>query len=276
MRGSVQKYSGTRGVSWCYVIDLGHTPEGKRDQKRKRGFPTRKAAEAAMQRELHERREGTYAEPSKETVGAYLERWLAAADIAPATAYRYEGVIRRHLAPRLGAIPLGKLSTLDVQELYAELGQALAPSTVRHAHAVLHGALKQAMAWQLVARNVADGVVKPTAKPKPVVAWTAEESRRFLSAVSDPDRRVLYRLALDSGMRIGELLALTWADVDLDRGVAGVRRTVTCDRDGRVVVGDRAKRSASHRRIAILPTTVAALRAHRARQNARRLALGPV
>ncbi|MDP9357285.1 MAG: Arm DNA-binding domain-containing protein, partial [Chloroflexota bacterium] len=68
MRGSVQKYSGKRGVSWSYVIDLGRTSEGKRDQKRRRGFPTKKAAEEAMQRELHERRSGTYVERTPLTV----------------------------------------------------------------------------------------------------------------------------------------------------------------------------------------------------------------
>ena len=82
MRGSVQKSTGKRGVSWCYVIDLGRTPAGKRDQKRRRGFPTRKAAEEALQRELHERQAGTDVEPSAGSVAASLDRWLAETVVA--------------------------------------------------------------------------------------------------------------------------------------------------------------------------------------------------
>jgi hypothetical protein len=77
MQGSVHKYEGKRGTTWTFVIDVGRDADGKRVQKWRRGFPTKKAAEEAMQLEIHERRAGTYIEKSVETVSELLDRWLS-------------------------------------------------------------------------------------------------------------------------------------------------------------------------------------------------------
>ena len=77
MQGSVIKYEGKRGVSWTFVIDVGRDAGGKRIQKWRRGFPTKKAAEAAMQSEIaSSAAPGSYIEKSTETVGELLDRWL--------------------------------------------------------------------------------------------------------------------------------------------------------------------------------------------------------
>ena len=76
MQGSVSKYEGKRGATWTFIIDVGRYANGKRIQKWRRGFATKKAAEAAMQLEIHQRRSGAYIETSTETVGQLLDRWL--------------------------------------------------------------------------------------------------------------------------------------------------------------------------------------------------------
>ena len=277
MRGSVQKYQGKRGVSWCYVIDLGRTPDGKRDQKRRRGFATRKAAEEAMQRELHDRRSGAYVEPTTLTVGAYLERWLCEAGTGwrASTAYGYASIVRTRIAPNLGGVPLMKLTALDVQACYRRLlDPGYAPGTVRLTHAVLRESLEQAVRWQLLPSNPCAAVKLPAMDTTEPEAWTAEEARTFLVAAADSDLAPLWRLGLDSGMRLGELLALAWSDVDFGRGAAAVRRTLTRTGNGTWTIGDGPKSAKGRRSIPISEPTLAALRTQRARQAERRLLLG--
>jgi integrase len=127
-----------------------------------------------------------------------------------------------------------------------------------------------------VPTNAADAAELPSPRRKEFEAWTAEQARAFLLATINDDRHVLWRLLLDSGMRLGEALALTWDDVDLAAGTVAVRRTLTRTKAGSWIVGDAAKTRAGRRPIAVTAPTVAALRAHRARQAERRLALGPV
>lgn len=278
MQGSIQKYSGKRGVSWCYVIDLGRTSEGHRDQKRRRGFSTRKAAQEAMQRELHERRAGAYVEPTTLTLGEYLAKWLAETEGGRLehTVYAYRSIVRNRIAPHLGAVPLAKLAPLDVQGCYRRLGEAgYAPKTIRLTHTVLRQALAQAVRWRLVPTNAADAADLPVPRRKEVEAWSAEQARALLATTADDERHPLWRLLLDSGMRIGEALALTWDDVDLAAGTVAIRRTLTRTKAGGWVVGEAAKTRAGRRPIAVAPATVAGLRAHRARQAERRLLLGP-
>ena len=264
MRGSVQKSTGKRGVSWCYVIDLGRTPAGKRDQNRRRGFPTRRAAEEAMARELHERRTGAYVEPTTLTVGEYLDlaKWLVhyAPTVKPATAAIKERPVRLHLAPALGATDLARLSILQVQGAYAALAERLDPATVRIVHRPLRLALGQAVTWGLVPRNVA--AKPPQAERREYPVWTGAQTAAFLAAPR-PDERygALWAVAAGSGLRRAELIRLRWADVDPERGLLLVRRA-------------RTKTRASARALRLPTSAVAALRAHRARQNERRLQFG--
>src|SRR6476619_6260317 len=114
MQGSVIKYEGKRGISWTFVIDVGRDANGKRIQRWRRGFPTKKAAESAMQEELHERRSGTYIETSDETVGQLLDRWLdtvARHKIKSTTLEDYTLTVRKHLKPELGHVQVQALTT---------------------------------------------------------------------------------------------------------------------------------------------------------------------
>ena len=118
MHGSVRKYEGKRGVSWTFIIDVGRDEHGKRLQKWRRGFPTKKAAEEAMRLELHQRRAGTYIEQSAETVGELLDRWLstvATHKVKATTLEDYALTIRKHLKPALGSIPVQALTPARVQ-----------------------------------------------------------------------------------------------------------------------------------------------------------------
>ncbi|MHB8433250.1 MAG: tyrosine-type recombinase/integrase [Candidatus Tyrphobacter sp.] len=204
--------------------------------------------------------------PSSErmTVAQYMKRWLNEAVVPskrPATAAQYEYIIG-HIAPRIGHVRLDHLTPLDVQGLLHSF-----ESDGKSAHfqglvyVVLHAALKQAVRWDLVPRNAAQGVCRPRAVRHTMRVLTPEQADQLLAAAESSPLYALYVLALTTGMRRGELLGLQWDDVDLEAGALSVRRIVTVVRN-RLIVGD-TKTAASRRRIDLPTLAVSALRDHR-------------
>lgn len=284
MRGSIVKRCKD---SWNVVIDLpakeyvdsqGITRR-KRQQKWFTVHGTKRDAEAKLAELLNDLNQGRFVEPSKITVGQWLEEWLETV-IKPTKRLRtyqtYQSVIENHLKPALGAIRLQQLRAADIQRYYN--ASELSPTTLTQHHAILASALKAATLQGLVARNVASLVVgKPHVKDQyaDVLAncWTAEEARRFLLVAKQagPQEAAFYALALDSGMRKGELCGLKWEDVDLEAGKVSVVRQLV--KGGAEPVFGPIK-NGQPRTIDISSRTVALLRKHRAHQLERKLANG--
>jgi integrase len=280
MRGKVRRKP--NGRWYAAVVD---------DAGRERalgGFRTRAEARAAVREALAP----GWVPPSRLTVADYLERWLAtreAADLSPGTRDLERLIVRAYVLPRLGGVRLEELGTDALATFYAELaraggrgGRPLRGKTVRNVHAVLRKALSDATRWRptpLLARNPLDGLEPPRrddSVERP--AWTAEEVRRFLAATSGERLGYLWRLALATGMRRGELLGLWWDDVSLEEREVRVRRQVLA----RVVAGEGprlyVRETTKGRRERVVrcdEATAAALRAWRARQAEERLAFGP-
>ena len=153
--------------------------------------------------------------------------------------------------------------------------QGLSPRTVRYVHTILHAALKDALRWNLIVRNVADAATPPSAaaarshRPK---AWTAEQLRTFLDYVSDSQYLPAWIFLATSGCRRGECLGLRWSDVDLDEATAIISRQVTA-LDHRVIVKELPKTKQGHL-IRLDSGTVAMLRKLRAEQAELKLRLG--
>jgi integrase len=232
-----------------------------------------------------------YVPPSGLTLEAYLERWLATrevADLSPGTRQLERLIVSRYIVPRLGAVRLEDLGTEHLARLYAELaasggrgGQPLRGKTVRNVHAVLRKALADATRWRprpLLALNPADGLEPPRrddSVERP--AWNTDEVRRFLAATGEDRLAPVWRLALTTGMRRGELLGLWWDDISIEDREAHVRRQVLTRVAGggpRLYVRETTK-SRRVRRVRFDEATAAALRAWRARQAEERLWFGP-
>ena len=214
----------------------------------------------------------------RQTVGQYLAAWLETIrpTVKPRTHQRYELAVRVHLIPALGGVRLARLSAQQVQGLYAaKLTAGLAPATVAHLHAVLHRALRAAERLTLVARNVAELVSAPRPQEHEMHVLTFEQAQQFLEAARGDPLEALYALALTTGMRQGELLALQWEDVDLDGRVIHVRHTLQHGSAGTWTLGT-PKTAKSRREVELNPSTVEALRAHRTAQLEARLAAGPL
>ncbi len=125
----------------------------------------------------------------------------------------------RYIIPAIGRVRLKALTPAHVQGLYREMqDRGLSARTVEYTHAVLHRALKQAMRWSMVPRNVCDAVDVPQVRREEMHPLRPEQARRFLEAARGERLEALYVVAVHAGLRPGELLALGWEDVDLDRG----------------------------------------------------------
>jgi integrase len=251
-----------RGDSWYFVLDEPRDPAtGKRRQKWVRGGRTREEAKQA--RDDARARRKSWKAPTRALVGAYLTgTWLPAmrSRVAPSTFTSYRQNLTGHVAARIGHVRLDALDAPTLDALYADLEAAgLARSTVRLIHTQLHRALADAVRWELLVRNPCDLVNPPKPARRTLTTWTATQLRDFLAGVTGDRQAALYQVAAATGMRVGELVALVWSDVHTDGGYLTVRR---------------AKTAAGRRRVELDPATVAALRTHRSRQAAERLAYG--
>lgn len=284
MKGSIQKRVGKNGVTWTVVVDLPRDPvTGKRRQKRI-SAKTKKEAERLAAQAIHAIDNGNFADSGKQTVADYLEHWLdtyARGACKPTTYDRYASLIRTHIIPAIGHLKLDKLTPMHLTQLYRQKLDGgrldgkpggLSARTVRYIHATLHEALHHAMRWGLVVRNVADVVDPPALARKDMQTWDVTQSDAFLSAAEGSRYYPVFALAILTGLRRGELLALRWQDVDLERGELTVRQTLI-DRNGRLEFST-PKTHRSRRSVALPDSAVALLRQHKARQNQERLTAG--
>jgi integrase len=206
------------------------------------------------------------------TVGKFLDSWLDAArqTVRPQTHTRYEQYVRLHAVPVIGRVSLSKLSPIHLQRLYKNRQDGgLSATSVRQLHAILHRALSQAARWGYVARNVADLVSPPRVTRLQMQALSPDQSRALLEAAQGERFEALYVLALTTGMRRGELLALKWPHVDLDAGMVQVKATLQRTPDGFAFLEPKTARS--RRQVALTRTAVAALRRHKVGQLEERL-----
>lgn len=253
--------------------------------------PTRKAAGEAMREAQDRARQGVRPLPASTTVADWLELWLADRERAlrPATVHSYRETCERYIVPNIGRIRLDRLTPEDVGAMIRTLeaqsvhrpaprpGQAqpaprpLSARTVRYSVNVLRIALSRAVRSRRLPVNVAgpEYVDAPKAVPHQLHPLTAAQVRAFLESVHGnpaaeppvpPDRlEALYVAALGTGARQGELLALTWADVDLDARTIRIRHTL--ERNTRTVA--EPKTPGSRRTLSLAPSVVSALRALR-------------
>jgi integrase len=217
--------------------------------------------------------------PAGDSVHALMEQWFehkTAQGLSPTTLQLYRGIIDKHIVPSLGRKAVNRVTTLELDNVYATLSSSGVGKVMVHkVHALLHAALKQGVKWQMLASNPAEHATPP---PLPSARTeektpTAVEVRTLLAKADaeDADFGMLVRLAATTGARRGELVALRWADVDLDAGVLFVRRALIAVKGETF---EKSTKSGKARRVALDASTVAALRQHRIRCAERSLEAG--
>ena len=238
---------------------------------------TREEVARLLRRALRESEAGVPPASGTETLATFLAVWLEAtrSSLRPQTWSTYERHLRLHVLPYAGRIRLAKLQPYDLQALYrGRLEEGLSSTTVHHVHAILHRALGQAVRWGTVPRNVADLVDPPRMSRFEMRALTAGEVRRLLDAARGDRLEALYVLAVSTGMRRGELLALHWQDVDLPLRRASVTGTMQRTPEG-LVIG-QPKTSKSRRLVMLSDMALRALERRREIEIAERASAGPL
>jgi integrase len=280
MSGHIRK----RGArSWELKFDAGADPvTGKRRIRYASFKGAKREAELELARLVSANAAGEGVDPSKATIAEFIERWdrdWASINVGAKTLERYRQIIKLNVVPHIGTMRVQKLRPVHLSELYAKLqragghgGRPLSARSVGHVHRVLHRALGHAATWGLVAQNVAALVGPPPVPHTEVTILTEEQIGTTLRHLQGRTLRPIVSFLLDTGARRGEALALRWKDLDLDRGTVRIERSLEQTKAGLRFKAPKTKNG--RRNVSISPWLVAELRAHRTRQQQRRLSLG--
>lgn len=259
--------------TWQIVV---HT--GRRDEQGRYARITRtirgpkKEAERQRAELVAQLAAGTYFRPAREPVVQFLARWLETEhNLRPGSRVRYEYTLKHQIIPKLN--PLLLLPELDASHvsklinLWREGGAAT--SSIRLNFNVLHRAMDAAVRMRLIQRNPVSDVKPPRLERVETAVLDEAALVRALAELDQTYFRVVYRLLVHTGMRVGEALGLRWRDVDLEAGTIRVAQQYTLRK-----TFEPTKTYRSKRLVDIDQHLVAILRAHRAEQNAKRLIAG--
>jgi integrase len=276
MTGSVIR----RGkASWRIKFDL-ESDGGRRQTKYTTVRGSRRDAERELTRLLGTAHAGTYVEQSQITVAEYVRSWLDNAhSLAASTLRRYRDLSEAQVIPFLGQVQLQRLKPAHIENWHSILltrggkdGAPLAARTCGHAHKVLHLALARAVRAEVIARNVAAVIKPPKVDESEVQILRADQIGIVTAALDGHWLKPMVMLALATGMRRGEILALTWGAVDLDKASIRIERSLEQTKEGLAFRSPKTK--ASKRTVSLPPTAVEVLREHRRQQLETRLQLG--
>jgi integrase len=262
--------------SWELKFDLGTDPATGRRRIRYASFKgTKRDAEIELAKLVAAAAKGEQVDVSKSTLSEFLDRWerdWCGTNVSPKTSERYRELLRLHVRPHIGAVRIQKLRATNLTELYGKLAPRLAPRTIGHVHRVIFQALSHAVNWDVISSNVAARVTPPRVAQEEIEILTASA----IKAILDKSRgRPIYQiatLALATGMRRGELLALRWQDLDLDAGRITVARSLEQTATG--LRFKEPKTRHGRRTFGLPPSAVDELRQHWKAQQELRLALG--
>lgn len=264
----VRKYSEN---TYHVIVELGIDPQtGKRRQKWYTVHGNKKEAMAfGARKDVELADNGMLADPGNTTVEQFIWRWFreyVEVALKISTRESYRQLITDHIVPHLGNVKLSKLRPEQIQRLYANLLQSgrkdgtggLSRSTVIYVHRLLHSAFRLAVKWGLITRNLCDQVEPPKKVRKDVRVMSASEAEAFLNEARSNRLYICFLLALETGMREGEILGLRKQDVEFSEAILRVQKTI-CFKVNPPVL-QNVKTDGSYRLVPIGPVTVQALK----------------
>jgi integrase len=273
--GSIEK-RGRKGHEYYIIRYVTYEPDGSRKQHKKscRGM-NQAQSRAELTKIEAEINAGTYIEQTDLTLSEHLAHYLVRCEskgLSPATIEGYQFPINKHILPALGRVELAKLKPAHIQQFYDALhGKGLSAKTIRNIHGVLHAALNQAVRMELITRSPADRVDVPK-KVRPTIHVAEEGDRaRLVAAIIKSKYRVPILIALGTGLRRGEILALKWSDLDEELSALHVQRAVVQTKGKITIKGTKPGRAAI---LGIPPTLLRVLQEHRKVQEERKAKLG--
>ena len=275
--GTIRKKTVTRNgkqyVYWEARYTTGYDPGTGRQIQRSVTGKTQKEVSQKLKKATAAIDAGTYTAPSRMTVGAWLDTWTTEylGGVKPSTVAAYKSTVKNHLKPGLGAIRLDELNAHTIQSLYNRLGDTRSPKTVKNVHGILHKALQQAVINRYIPFNPAEACVLPRAERKELKPLDDALISAFLKAVKGHQFEDLFRVALFTGIREGEILGLCWDVVDLDKGTIHIIRQLQKISGEWVLV---TTKNSKGRTITLAPFVVQILRTVKHQQLENRLRYG--
>jgi integrase len=268
-RGHIQQ----RGQNFKAQIYIGRDSCGK-PKYRSKTLHTRTECRRWITAQLAAIDAGKYVDPSRETLSDYLDYWLriyAAGNVQPKTFERYTEIINKSISPAIGHHRLSALKPEHIQDYYAELMERgreghpgpLSPQTVLTYHRILSQALSAAVGKKITS-NPCQFVVRPKQKRRPCRVLTPPQARDLIQASAASVYHIPILIALFTGLRRGEVLALKWDNVDLQSGEITVRESLEETEAGLRTKGPKSE--AGYRTIPIDGYLVQALKDHRKKQ----------
>lgn len=226
---------------------------------------------------------GTYTEPCKMSTGQWLDIWVKdyLGGVKPSTAFLYAEQVKTYIKPALGAIKLEKLVPHTIQGFYNSLRverdgkPALSPKSVKNIHGILHKALQQAVAVGYLRVNPSDACELPQDDTKEISPLSEEQTSAFLNAIAGHRHELLYKVALFTGMRQGEVLGLTWDCIDFKRGAINIKQQLQRERQkgGKYYIA--TPKNGKSRTIVPAPCVIKLLQMQKVRQAEQKLKAGP-
>lgn len=283
IRQKTTRRKGKEYTYWEARITTGYDQgTGKQIQRSVTG-KTQKEVREKIQAIAVELNNGTYKEPSKTTVGQWMDIWQKTYldSTKPRTRAAYESDIRLYIKPALGAVRLQALDTHTIQNFYNGLTKprgekkALSAKTVQNIHGVLHHALNQAVANGLLRANPADACKLPRREKKELKPLDENDIAKFLKEIQGQRYEVLFLVTLFTGMREGEVMGLTWDCVDFKNGVLNVNKQLQLHQEKGIDAYQLVSpKSGKGRLVAAAPSVMERLRQHKVMQAQRQLLVG--
>ena len=228
---------------WEGRYTAGHDPETGKAIYRNVLGRTQAEARTKLKQAIEEAKQVDLVRAKQYTVGEWMDVWFenyAKVKVRPSSHQTYRGYIDNHIKPNIGKIPLGKLTSLELQKFYKKLlnsgrvdriesksqPKGLSAKTVRNLHQIVASAMKLAKEQNLIATDPTDGCALPKAEHREMKTMPVEQLASFLREARDSGVFELYYVELATGLRRGELLGLKWEDLDLERGSLQVKRQI--------------------------------------------------
>ena len=197
-----------------------------------------------------------------------MAQWLDVVEdqLSPTSVREYRRLVAKKIGPDLGKLRLGKVTTQRIDSYYSTLTHegGLSPASVRHVHAVLRGALGQAVKWGWIPTNPAVSASPPKIRRKEINPPSVAVTRKLLDAADqhDPELGALLRVLTATGARRGEVCGLRWSDLDTGSRTLSIQRSVASIAGGTIV---KDTKTHAARRIALDDDTIEILDRQRAR-----------
>ena len=233
MKGYIRK----RGKVYSFTVDIGRDPiTGKRKQKTRSGFKTKKEAQAALAELINKVEKGETVDFRKtifkDFILDYLEKNYRN-KVKPTTYDTYYSLITKQIIPYFKDITLNEMNQFVIHDFYNEkLKEGYSTNYIRRMHEMLVMALRVAKKWDLIGKDIASMIESPKVKKKEMKIWSIDHVNQFLETCTHSRYHPVFFLAAYTGMRKGEILGLTWDDIDFNKRIISVNKTLFKLADG--------------------------------------------